>query len=79
MDFKMTPDHLAATGRLLTEWQPIESAPHGVWILIYAYGNVCQACWNANGYWSTFVDSRICPNAATHWMPLPQPPAQKGE
>ena len=57
-----------------TEWQPIETAPHGVWILIFAYGVVCQACWNANGYWSTFRENRIQPIAATHWMPLPQPP-----
>lgn len=57
-----------------TEWQPIESAPHGIWILIFAYKNVCQACWNSNGYWSTFRDNRIQPIAATHWMPLPEPP-----
>ena len=57
-----------------TEWRPIESAPHGIWVLIFAYGNVCQACWNSNGYWSTFRENRIQPIAATHWMPLPEPP-----
>ena len=55
-------------------WQPIDTAPHGVWILIFAYGVVCQACWNANGYWSAFDNNRIGLGAATHWMPLPQPP-----
>lgn len=57
-----------------TEWQPIETAPHGIWILIFAYENVCQACWDSNGYWSTFRENRIQPIAATHWMPLPEPP-----
>ena len=57
-----------------TEWRPIESAPHGIWILIFAYENVCQACWDSNGYWSTFRENRIQPIAATHWMPLPEPP-----
>lgn len=57
-----------------TEWQPIETAPHGVWILIYAYRVVSMACWHADGYWLTFKDNRIMPIAAKHWMPLPEPP-----
>jgi len=56
------------------EWMDIKTAPHGIWVLIFAYGNVCQACWNSNGYWSTFRENRIQPIAATHWMPLPEPP-----
>lgn len=56
------------------EWRPIESAPHGVWILIFAYGVVCQACWNSNGYWTSFNNNRIALGAATHWMPLPMSP-----
>jgi len=59
-------------------WQPIETAPHGVWILIYAYRVVSMACWHADGYWLTFKDNRIMPIAAKHWMPLPQPPTKGG-
>lgn len=53
-------------------WREMDTAPHGQWILISAYGSVCQACWNANGYWTTFADNRIQPTTAEKWMPLPE-------
>lgn len=61
------------------QWQDISTAPYGLWILIYAYGVVSQACWNANGWWETFNKNQIMPDAATHWMPLPTPPTEKGQ
>jgi hypothetical protein len=54
------------------EWKPIETAPHGVWVLIHAYGIVTQACWNANGWWETFNGNRISIGGATHWTDMPR-------
>lgn len=56
------------------KWRDIESAPHGVWILIYTCGIVTQACWNSNGWWDTFNGNRIDYSAAECWQPMPQPP-----
>jgi hypothetical protein len=57
------------------QWQPIETAPHGKWVLICAFDkNIAQACWHRDGYWNAFDDTRIPTEAATHWMPLPTPP-----
>jgi len=65
------------------EWLPIESAPHGGWILICAFDKlVMQACWHHAGYWNAFDDTRVPEDAVTHWMPLPTPPqrvSQGGE
>jgi hypothetical protein len=51
-------------------WQTMESAPHGVWIMIHAYGNWHQACWNANGWWDTYRDNRIMLHVPDYWKPL---------
>lgn len=74
----------------MSEWQPIKSAPKdGTPILIFNPRNdrkpVCEAAWaydyeGAPGYWATphGVKGRgytILPEAPTHWMPLPEPPA----
>ena len=74
MGYAELKENKAALTAQKQEWMPIDTAPHGVWILIFAYGVVCQACWNANGYWSAFDNNRIGLGAATHWMPLPEPP-----
>lgn len=55
-------------------WMPIETAPHGIWIIIYAYKTVAQACWNSNGWWDTFNGNRLDHSAAECWQPLPTPP-----
>lgn len=52
------------------DWFPIESAPHGIWIMIHAYGNWHQACWNANGWWDTYRDNRIMLQVPEYWKPL---------
>lgn len=53
------------------EWQDMDSAPHGIWILIRAYDITTMACWNGGGFWSTFMDGRVSKTAAEGWMPLP--------
>lgn len=60
-----------------SEWQPIEIAPHGEWVLIvdrFKMG-VWMACWNSNGYWDTTINE-MRQYGPTHWMPLPEPPTK---
>lgn len=47
----------------MSEWQPIETAPEGVPVLVYDYRN--------NRY---SVGGIYKFTYATHWMPLPPPP-----
>jgi hypothetical protein len=67
-------------GAILTDWQPIETAPKdGTRVIIFYSGDnfwdVCEARYtDAEGWgdpngceWSCFAD-------VTHWMPLPDPP-----
>lgn len=63
----------------MSNWQPIETAPHGECVLLYwrdwadrEYMEVTQASWGErfpNGYSNL---SRH--GSATHWMPLPAAP-----
>lgn len=63
-------------------WQPIETAPHGEEVLLGWLEwdgawkmEVSQASWG----WSTKTASNISRHGqATHWMPLPPPPAIQG-
>lgn len=74
----------------MSEWQPIETAPRDASrILIYCprsnRAKVMEAWWaleyeGGPGYWSTPPGPAgrgyiILPEAVTHWMPLPPPPA----
>ena len=58
-----------------TGWQPIETAPHDQWVLVYAApahglpGFVCAALCTREGGWC--VDEL---RHATHWRPLPAVP-----
>lgn len=77
-------------GDEMNEWQPIETAPKDATpILIFLPHSerqkVCEVWWAipyegaADGWWSTPVGPSgrgytILPEAATHWMPLPEPP-----
>lgn len=68
----------------MTEWQPIDTAPKGVEVLVYgrlkdgsgSYQQVCRYYkTHKHGYkWSVeWMDNCLAP---THWMPLPEPPKQ---
>ena len=60
--------------RLLTQWQPIDTAPKdGTLVLICEYGCVYVAIFNKEGF--CYNDEHIGFNP-THWMPLPKPPAE---
>lgn len=62
-------------------WRPIETAPHGVEVLLYCPDRGCAsnperielACASHGD------TSRSYHSWATHWMPLPAAPAQGGE
>ena len=68
----------------MSEWQPIEMAPRdGSEIVLYGpcrprsssgrYARDANVGWWADGYWNVRVGGEICD--ATHWLPLPPPPA----
>lgn len=60
------------------EWQPIETAPHGKALLLYQ-----PATGFVRGRKGPTLPARIVieswptgyPRETTHWMPLPEPPA----
>jgi hypothetical protein len=60
------------------QWQPIETAPkNGTLFLvatIYDLSSVHEAYWDRDFGGLCFYDRVQC-NNATHWMPLPAPPA----
>jgi hypothetical protein len=68
----------------MIQWQPIETAPEGGFVLICDandgdYDVTVSAAWFESGKgWFVDVDSNgeLLPYAsnATHWMPLPEPP-----
>jgi len=59
------------------EWFSISTAPSGEWIMLYAHDCVFQACWNSNGYWSSYDNSRVFTYEGMLWQPLPTPPKAK--
>lgn len=72
----------------MSEWQPIETAPKNVAILVYpsTWGDMIAspAKWDDDKYnrkpkpyWSRRDSRRVSEsrdNPPTHWMPLPEPP-----
>lgn len=61
------------------EWQPIETAPKGVYILIYTEYKVTDVAFDdAKNNRRKFLN-RECNYVGkpTHWMPLPPPPKQQ--
>ncbi len=73
----------------MSEWQPIDTAPRGIPILIHADGITVVASLNdffraRDGKWLLFVEPEgfsghewewhFSEMEITHWMPLPQPP-----
>lgn len=63
------------------EWQPIDTAPKdGAWIVVTSTHNkYYRACVQFyDGHWydtQEVTHDDLMENAATHWMPLPKPPA----
>ena len=63
-----------------TDWQPIETAPRGVPVLVARPGAVMaiamlEADWAGRMAWYESLGSgRVF--GLTHWQPLPDPPAQ---
>ena len=58
------------------EWMPIESAPEGMWVLIYSKWSGVEKSLLSNGEWS---DNSKEHYDVTHWAYLPEPPKQNGE
>jgi hypothetical protein len=71
----------------MSEWQPIETAPKdGTRILLYAKDCAFTGAWRAGpryfNHWSAKIIEAAATwrlddgsaYAATHWMPLPEPP-----
>ena len=63
------------------EWRDIETAPKdGAWIVVTSTHNkYYRACVQFyDGHWydtQEVTHDDLMENAATHWMPLPKPPA----
>ena len=58
------------------EWQPIESAPSGPDVLVWA-SHVIIATKDSHGEWTREnegADLGYSTVRPTHWMPLPEPP-----
>lgn len=61
-----------------TTWQPIETAPEALWVLIaYSDDDGLRECTMASSYSGQWVsaDGWVC-QCVTHWMPLPQHPKE---
>lgn len=60
-------------------WQPIESAPAGDMMLIGAVGSstVAMSFYNGRAWRHPHSLDVVC-FQPTHWMPLPDPPAETG-
>ena len=61
-------------------WQPIETAPQNVDVLVLLGGEVFSGAFNG-GHWEfPYADYHGCGccsginDRPTHWMPLPEPP-----
>jgi hypothetical protein len=69
-------------GRAMSAWQPIETAPKDVDVLVYLFGaaipiRVAMLCpgVRGEGVWvDTGCNTIRSPFFITHWMPLPEPP-----
>jgi hypothetical protein len=62
------------------QWQPIETAPkdESVLLLLENPRNIIEAYMTETG-WVDCWCSYVAPYKPTHWMPLPEPPKEKGK
>ena len=81
-----SPEDLSAIADKLegVGWQPIESAPHGVLVLLYCPDRGCptnrarvELDYASHGQRVGNSSSISHHSWATHWMPLPQPPKER--
>jgi hypothetical protein len=59
------------------DWQPIETAPAGQWVLTYfgQFNGPCNVLSKMDdGTWVDEDDANYA--TPTHWMPLPDPPKE---
>ena len=65
---------------MMAEWQPIESAPKDVPILVKGDGWAAEVqLSNGGGIFGIITEMGKAPigeNHMTHWMPLPPPPGE---
>lgn len=65
----------------MQDWQPIETAPHDTTVLLYcpnrglANPERIYTGQASGGWWRHGVSTMHRDAWATHWMPLPAPPA----
>ena len=55
----------------MSEWQPIETAPSGVDLILYVENNMTVVAMLAEQDWLDRCGYNVYP---THWMSLPAPP-----
>lgn len=64
--------------RYKPEWQPIDAAPKGVFVLTMIIGAICPSIARKIGeeWWGPDFERDPYAERATHWMPLPEPPKE---
>ncbi len=72
----------AREGEVMSEWQPIETAPYrGKWVLLWwpAVTDAPFVGYCYRGEWRSATSGDTWPTLAgpTHWQPLPPPPGPK--
>ena len=65
----------------MSKWQPIATAPKDGHILIFAPPDIIYVVEHFEGpndvdYWTEARGDQYETFAATHWMPLPEPPSE---
>lgn len=64
---------------IMSEWQPIETAPSAERILVWGcdWINIASTHWEENGV-PVWFNGDVTLEDITHWMPLPAPPSTDG-